>query len=261
MPASLTQILASAIDRNTAATVLLPSAIAGQAFRSRLLRHEAGTLWMESIDGQSAALDALIATAEPIKIELLAQGHKLEFATPLTHRHDALPLNDTQRVAAMGLKYPEHIQAIQRRHDYRVPVPGQSEANFRFWLIGPNTPLGAAPDDAMELKIDVRDFSAGGIGGIWKHRKNGPSSVVAGQRLRVLAGGKPVAGTEVTVLKPDGKTEKVKTDEAGLTPAFAAAGRYGAWAKTVRAEAGELGGKKYEEVRHYATLVAELTGK
>lgn len=187
MPASLTQILASAIDRNTAATVLLPSAIAGQAFRSRLLRHEAGTLWLESIDGQSAALDALIATAEPIKIELLAQGQKLEFATPLTHRHDALPLNDTQRVAAMGLKYPEHIQAIQRRHDYRVPVPGQSEANFRFWLIGPNTPLGAAPDDAMELKIDVRDFSAGGIGGIWKHRKNGPSSVVAGQRLRVLA--------------------------------------------------------------------------
>jgi outer membrane protein assembly factor BamB len=74
-------------------------------------------------------------------------------------------------------------------------------------------------------------------------------------RFRVLAKGKPLADAEVTVLPPGGESKKVKTDADGLTPAFEAAGRYGVWARYVEAAAGESGGKKYEEVRHYPTLV------
>ncbi|QJX00843.1 DUF4198 domain-containing protein [Frigoriglobus tundricola] len=76
-------------------------------------------------------------------------------------------------------------------------------------------------------------------------------------RFRFLAAGKPVADAEVTVLKPDGGKTKTKTNTDGLTEAFAEKGRYGAWARTVVAGAGELGGKKYDETRHYATLVTE----
>jgi hypothetical protein len=77
-------------------------------------------------------------------------------------------------------------------------------------------------------------------------------------RFKLLAAGKPVADAEVNVLKPDGSKTKVKTDKDGLTPAVDGVGRYGAWAKVSAATAGELGGKKYEEVRHYATLVVDV---
>lgn len=76
-----------------------------------------------------------------------------------------------------------------------------------------------------------------------------------------LVGGKPTGDTEVNVMLPDGKKEKVKTDSQGQTKEFAGAGRYGAWAKAAEAKAGELDGKKYEEARHYATLVVDVGAK
>ncbi|MBX9579124.1 MAG: DUF4198 domain-containing protein [Gemmataceae bacterium] len=76
--------------------------------------------------------------------------------------------------------------------------------------------------------------------------------------FRVLAAGKPVAGVEVNVLLPDGGKRKVTTGPDGATPGFDAPGRYGAWARHTEPKAGELAGKKYEEVRHYATLVVDF---
>jgi uncharacterized GH25 family protein len=80
-------------------------------------------------------------------------------------------------------------------------------------------------------------------------------------KFKLLAVGKPVADSEVTVLTPDGGKKKVKTDKDGLTQAFPAKGRYGAWAKHTDAKAGEHDGKKYDEARHYATLVFDSAGQ
>lgn len=77
-------------------------------------------------------------------------------------------------------------------------------------------------------------------------------------RFRVVADGKPAAEAEVTVMVPGSMKQMVKTDKDGLTPAFAAAGRYGVFARWTEAKPGEHAGKKYEEVRHYATLVADV---
>jgi hypothetical protein len=74
---------------------------------------------------------------------------------------------------------------------------------------------------------------------------------------RVLWRGKPLAGAEVSFLVP-GKEDSVgdKTDKDGLAklPPHAAAGTYGIRAGHTEAKAGELAGKKYGAVRHYATL-------
>lgn len=80
-------------------------------------------------------------------------------------------------------------------------------------------------------------------------------------RFRVLHDGKPVKDAEVSVLVPaSGKAERkaAKTDADGYTGAFAATGRYGVNARVTEATSGELAGKKYEEVRHYATLVVDV---
>lgn len=76
-------------------------------------------------------------------------------------------------------------------------------------------------------------------------------------KLKMLAHGKALADSEVTVILPDGNEKKVKTDANGETVAFTATGRYGAWARYWEPTPGERDGKKYEEVRRYATLVID----
>ena len=86
------------------------------------------------------------------------------------------------------------------------------------------------------------------------------SSVKSGPGDRYLldlvkGAGKPVADAEGTVVLPDGKKEKVKTDADGYTATFEQTGRFAAYLRHTETRAGEHGGQKYEEVRHYATLV------
>jgi hypothetical protein len=80
-------------------------------------------------------------------------------------------------------------------------------------------------------------------------------------RFRVLAQGKAVAESEVTVLVPGEKEQKATTDKEGLTPEYTATGRYGVTARHVETASGEHDGKKYEEARHYATLVVDAGAK
>jgi N-acetylneuraminic acid mutarotase/uncharacterized GH25 family protein len=77
-------------------------------------------------------------------------------------------------------------------------------------------------------------------------------------KFRVLYQGKPVAKSEVAAITPKGN-EKSVTDESGdFALNCTEPGLYGLRAKHVEAKAGEAEGKKYDETRHYATLVFEV---
>lgn len=83
-------------------------------------------------------------------------------------------------------------------------------------------------------------------------------------RFQVLAQGQPLAKADVSVISPGSeKAESVTTDEKGITPPFEKTGRYGAHVQQTEGKTGEDRGKKYEEVRHYATAVLyfEKSGK
>jgi uncharacterized GH25 family protein len=77
-------------------------------------------------------------------------------------------------------------------------------------------------------------------------------------KFQVLAAGKPVADAEVTVLLPGSGKKAVKTDKNGFTTDFDGSGRYGVTAKVIEAKTGDHAGKKYEEIRKYATLVCDI---
>jgi N-acetylneuraminic acid mutarotase/uncharacterized GH25 family protein len=79
-------------------------------------------------------------------------------------------------------------------------------------------------------------------------------------RLQMLVRGKPEPNSEITAILPDGTQKKLKTDAAGLTETLTETGRYGAWARYWEPAAGERDHKKYEEIRHYATLVFDAPG-
>lgn len=75
-------------------------------------------------------------------------------------------------------------------------------------------------------------------------------------RLRVLYRGKPAAGAEMRVHPSDGDRDDHKTDANGeIMLPFKAAGVYGFQTRYIEAKGGEHDGKKYVEVRHYASLV------
>lgn len=86
---------------------------------------------------------------------------------------------------------------------------------------------------------------------------------IAGPKLvfQVLALGKPLPDAEVTVMVPGDKSVKVKTDSEGRTQAFEAIGRYGVWTKRTETKTGDVAGMKYDEIRHYATLVVDSPAK
>jgi hypothetical protein len=73
--------------------------------------------------------------------------------------------------------------------------------------------------------------------------------------LKVLAHGKPLPASEVTIILPDGAQKKLTTDADGLTAELTQTGRYGAWARYWENAGGERDGKAYAETRNYATLV------
>ena len=108
----------------------------------------------------------------------------------------------------------------------------------------PKAVIGAATAKAIGEKLALEVVAEGGSGKV---------------RFRVLAAGKPVAESEVTVMPPAGGKKAATTDKDGYTPAFDGAGRYGVVAKQVEVKAGEHAGKKYDEIRSYATLVCDVS--
>lgn len=125
--------------------------------------------------------------------------------------------------------------------DYGVLQKGDSKP-FKLAYF-PKAAIGSATAKPIGEKLALEVAAEGGLGKV---------------RFRVLAAGKPLAESEVSVMVPGGEKKAVKTDKDGYTPAFEGAGRYGVYAKQLEAKAGEHAGKKYEEVRNYATLVCDI---
>lgn len=133
------------------------------------------------------------------------------------------------------------FRVVQGTTDYGVLTKGKDTFALRYHpraVIGRPTEA-MKPDEALPVEI-LPVFADGKL------------------KFLVAAKGKAVADAEVTVMPPEGKSVKAKTDRNGLTEAHDAAGRYGAWVRQSEATSGEQDGKKYAEVRHYATLVVDL---
>lgn len=92
-----------------------------------------------------------------------------------------------------------------------------------------------------------------------------PLEIVPGERdgrpaLRVFYNGQPAAGVACAVLQP-GQHEAARgtADADGFVPGpFDKPGRVAVWARFIEKKSGELDGRKYDEVRHYATLTLAI---
>src|SRR5262245_5845163 len=107
----------------------------------------------------------------------------------------------------------------------------------------PKAVLGSASAKAVGEKLPLEVVAEGGSGKV---------------RFRVLVAGKALPEAETNVMLPDGSKKALKTDKDGYTTPFEGAGRYAVYTRHAEAKAGEHAGKKFEEIRSYATLVCDV---
>jgi uncharacterized GH25 family protein len=86
-----------------------------------------------------------------------------------------------------------------------------------------------------------------------------PHAATGGLDLEVLFEGKPVEGSEVVLLDPDGNESTAKTNAAGrITIKADKPGVHSIRAKWVVKQAGKEGDKEYPQVNHYSTLALRV---
>lgn len=153
------------------------------------------------------------------------------------------------------------VSLAKDEHAYKFAIPGE----------GSRQVFGITDYGVMqrgESKPFMLQYQAKAIVGDWSKLEplGKPLAVeivpvrsANGVRFRALANGKPLPDVEINVIAPvDADSATVKTDAEGLTLEFKSKGKFGAWMLQSEPKAGEHGGKKYEEIRRYATVVVTV---
>lgn len=185
-----TQTLKDAVARNAAAVLSLPSAGMLRHHRTRFLGtpDDADGFWIEAPPNERPLIDALRAGKKPVGVSLRAPGagNKIICTTLIQAFEAALPVNDQTVADALLLAWPDQVQAIQRRNDYRVTVqPDDDEVRLRAWRIPEHHHLRDKPPASLGIKLSLRDLSAGGMGVVHTPGPDEPR-LADDQRLRVV---------------------------------------------------------------------------
>ena len=183
------EIFREAIARNAAAVLSLPSAGMLRHYKTRLLAEQTDGathgFWIECPNGEHVLIDSLIAANTPAGMSFRADTKRIAFTATILRREPKYRINAETTLHALFLEYPQEVQAIQRRNDYRVHVPASTELLCRAWRIAEHVHLADRPMAAQHLSLELRDISIGGMGVTLLPKKNEPLRTVAGERWRV----------------------------------------------------------------------------
>lgn len=184
-----TQSLKDAVARSGPAVLSLPVDGALRHHRVRFLMPEdQDGFWVEAPQGQRPLIDELLAGKTLVGVSLKAGDNKVIFTTLIREFEAGLPVGDTATVVdAVLLAWPDQVQAVQRRNDYRVSVdPNDSDVNLRVWRIADHHHLRDKPPASALIKVGLRDLSVGGMGLVYTPDPNPDAPrVAAPQRLRI----------------------------------------------------------------------------
>lgn len=183
-----TQSLKDAVARCGSAVLSLPTADGPlRHHRTRfLVPEEQEGFWIEAPQGERTLIDELLAARKPVGISLKTGVNKVIFTTLIHQFEAALPVNETTTVDALLLAWPDQVQAIQRRNDYRVTVqPDDPDVHLRAWRITERHYLRDKPPASAAITVALRDLSVGGMGLIYTPDPEAPEKLPDNQRLRI----------------------------------------------------------------------------
>ena len=158
------EILAEAVARNMPAILSLPSAGMLRNHKSRLLGDLEGGILVQAPAEETSLIDELIRYQTPCGVSLRNGVKKVVFTSTIRRVERGWKLNDDLAVDALLLEFPKQILAEQRRSDYRVEIPPDTDISLRVWRVSPHDQLDTEPMAATEVKAEIRDLSMGGVG-------------------------------------------------------------------------------------------------
>ncbi|MGA2499484.1 MAG: PilZ domain-containing protein [Tepidisphaeraceae bacterium] len=187
MAESHTEVLDAAVARNVGAVLSVPTAGMPRNLKTRFLGEEADCLWLEVEAAASGILDAAARDGQGVGVAFKTGTRTIMFATKVLELRAEYRMNSQVLVPAVRVERPAEIKSVQRRTNYRVKIVDSSELLVRAWRIPDNFVLRDRPPAAMEMCVEPRDLSAGGISLLVKSSGTGnPIRIVEGQRLRLL---------------------------------------------------------------------------
>jgi hypothetical protein len=157
-------------------------------YKSRFLADGGDGLWVLGVSADPALVREMVERRSPAGVSFRNGHTKIVFATPMLHVQTDYPAGDgAGTVDALLLRFPEagEVRAVQRRKNYRVPVPPHSDLSGRFWLMSEDAHLRDKPPVKSELKGDLFDISVAGLGVMLHGAAGKPPAVKAGDRIRI----------------------------------------------------------------------------
>jgi hypothetical protein len=177
------EILAQAIERNSAAVLALPSAGMFRYHPTRFLRGVDERIWLQSVPEEPVLIKSLIATGTPVVVSYKIGQLKASFSSPILELDNAYRFFQAQEpVQAIMLTQPAVIKPQQRRTNYRVAIRPEDGFRVQLWRINDTADVIEQPIDLCELPVTIQNLSVGGVGVIFPVKP----LLVAGQRMRVL---------------------------------------------------------------------------
>ncbi len=185
MPDKNAEILQNAVSRNTAIVLSLPSAGMSRNHKSRLLCELEGGVLIAAPHGDDALIADLIKKHTPCAVSFNSGTFKIIFAAPIRRLVESWQLNETTKVSTLLLEFPADIKATQRRSNYRVDVPPDSDLSIRVWRISTSESLKETPVAAKEITAQIRDISQAGVGVKLIGKDGALPKITSEDRLRV----------------------------------------------------------------------------
>ena len=187
MAESHTEVLSAAVARNTGAVLSVPTAGMPRNLKTRFLGEEDNCLWLEVEAAASGLLDAVARDGQGVGVAFKTGTRTIMFATKVLETRADYRMNSQLTVAAARVERPTEIKSVQRRTNYRVSLGSDNELLVRAWRIPDNFVLRDRPPAALEMCVEPKDLSSGGISLLVKSAgADNARRVVDGQRLRIL---------------------------------------------------------------------------
>ncbi len=179
------ELLREAVVRNAGAVISLPSAGMLRHQKTRFLCGQESGFWVEAPAGEKPLIDSLIASAQPVGVSIKSSTTKIVFTTTLSEFRPAMRINRDTALDAVRMAWPSQIKAVQRRADYRAPVPLESDVRVRVWRIPEHHFLTDRPSASFEIPATLRDLSVSGMAVLCKGKADEPK-LTTDQRMRVM---------------------------------------------------------------------------
>jgi len=178
METSDQSIVENAIDRCVGVAVSIESDSPDSSFNAHFNGRESGEFTFET-DSLPAGFNA-----DAIQSGLRATFQFGISSAAVRFEADVISIEPQSQPIIVRCAAPSEIAVVQRRGNFRVPVPSDCRIDPIVWKIPPHWVLRDRPKPSMQLRVELVDLSVGGMRLNVLSNRAGPDSLSIHDRLR-----------------------------------------------------------------------------